>query len=370
MRLRFIVSSLGTSVLVAGLVGSVVGAAPSTVYVGTTSCSNSGSGSQITPYCTIQKGVNSVANGGTVRISAGTYSEQVSIPSGKNNITLRGAGNNTIIKAPSSLTAGGIIVDNSAKGLTLEDLSVSGPFQAAGCNDNEYGVYFENGSSGTISDSSVVNIEDANVALRGCQQAIAIRAGQQSTSKVASITVVGTTITGYQKGAIVVDNTGSNGVIERNTITGYGPVSFTAQNGIQISRGATATVTQNKVSGNEYTGDNGVTTATGILLYQAGKVTISQNTANSNDVGFDVDTMKSSFSQNTANNNTTNGFYIEPTSYKDTFTQNSAKNNSGSNAYTPYDMQDTSTGSGTLGTANTWHQNGCLTSDPALLCKQ
>ena len=130
-------------------------------------------------------------------------------------------------------------------------------------------------------------------------------------------------------------------------------------------------MTKNTVKGNEYTGDNGVTTATGILLYQAGKVSVSQNTVNSNDVGFDVDAMNSSFTQNTANNNTTNGFYVESTSSNDTFTQNSAHNNTGNNAYTDYDMQDNTSGHhGTLGTANTWHQNDCKTSSPAELCRQ
>ena len=52
----------------------------------------------------------------------------------------------------------------------------------------------------------------------------------------------------------MVDGIGSSAVITNNTGTGLGPVNFIAPNGIQVSRGATGTVTGNTISGNVYTG--------------------------------------------------------------------------------------------------------------------
>ena len=52
-----------------------------------------------------------------------------------------------------------------------------------------------------------------------------------------------------------------------NVVTGEGEVAYIAQNGIQISFGATALVKDNTVSGNWYTPTS--YTACGLLFYQA-----------------------------------------------------------------------------------------------------
>ncbi len=54
---------------------------------------------------------------------------------------------------------------------------------------------------------------------------------------------------------------------------GSGKVDYIAQNGIQVSFGANATVKGNIVSGNSYTGAD---TACGLLLYQAGSAVTQQ----------------------------------------------------------------------------------------------
>src|ERR1019366_6592549 len=69
-------------------------------------------------------------------------------------------------------------------------------------------------------------------------------------------TIKNNTVTNYQKGGITVNGPGSSATISGNTVTGFGPVDFIAQNGIQIGFGATGTVTNNTVTGNEYTGAN------------------------------------------------------------------------------------------------------------------
>jgi hypothetical protein len=372
MRIKTIISSASTSVLlIAGLGSGVAGAAaPSTVYVSTKHCSDAGPGTNQTPYCTVQKGLDSVAAGGTVNVDKGTYPEQITMS--KNNVTLKGSGNNTVIQAPASLT-GGNIVDINAKGVTIRDLTVNGPFNSNNCGSTEYGVFFEDKSSGTVTNSQVTNIgETDQTNFGGCQQGVAIRVGSEALSIKATATITNDKVSGYQKGGIVVDGPGTSATVNNNTVDGGGPTSVIARNGIQISRGASADVNNNTVRNNQYVGNSA--TAAGILTYSDANIvknlTAVHNVVNNNDVGFDIDARSSSFTQNTANSNTLNGFYAEPTSKNDTFTQNDVHNTGGNANFTAYDMEDDSTGNGTLGTANTWHQNGCKTSSPAELCRQ
>lgn len=96
-------------------------------------------------------------------------------------------------------------------------------------------------------------------------------------------------ITGYQKGGIVVDNAGSTATITNNVIVGAGPTKIIAQNGLQVSHGATATITGNEVRNNFYLNSRAaddpncpegspgsdvgscLTVATGILVFGAGQ---------------------------------------------------------------------------------------------------
>ena len=77
------VGSALTWLAVAAVMLSVFGAAPvwvqpAEVWVDD-GCSGPGSGTQADPYCTIQDGIDNVANGGTVHVAAGTYDETISI---------------------------------------------------------------------------------------------------------------------------------------------------------------------------------------------------------------------------------------------------------------------------------------------------
>jgi hypothetical protein len=56
-------------------------AAGTTVYVdrGNSACSDSGTGTQATPFCTINAATSKTAPGYTVQVAAGTYPENVSI---------------------------------------------------------------------------------------------------------------------------------------------------------------------------------------------------------------------------------------------------------------------------------------------------
>ena len=64
-------------------------------------------------------------------------------------------------------------------------------------------------------------------------------------------------------------------VVDGNTVTGLGAVDFIAQNGIQVSYGATAKITNNTVTANNYAPPK--VTACGLLIYKAGGVSASKN---------------------------------------------------------------------------------------------
>jgi hypothetical protein len=78
-------------------------------------------------------------------------------------------------------------------------------------------------------------------------------------------TVSDTAVTNYQKGGIVANGPGTKATLVNNKVVGQGPVSYIAQNGIQVAYGATGNITNNTVSGNGYTGPG--TYSAGILVY-------------------------------------------------------------------------------------------------------
>ena len=356
----------------------------------------------------IQAAVLAANPGDTIKVDPGVYSEQVTISHNSlgvtlNNLTLEGSNQNSIIQLPatapiSQTTA--IVVINGPANVTLDKFTVQGPGNGTGSIG--YGIEVLGGASANITNDHVTHIRDNP--LSGDQNGVAILVGRQSLGTTGSATISHDTIDDYQKGGIVVDNTGSSAEIDHSTITGVGPTNLIAQNGIQVSRGATATVTQNTITGNVYTGPG--TFSTGILLFESGAVTISHNTATANDVGIyvfdpsdEVDVDHNAVTQSTfdgidldnttgavlSHNNTDNngddgiglfsstgntldhnessgngiGIFVDLNSGGITLSQNQLKKN------TVLDAEDDSTGGGTAGTDNTWTKNHGKTSLPS-----
>ncbi len=184
--------------------------------------------------------------------------------------------------------------------------NVTGSVNAAGCNigvyygpgitgtvktaqifgANYYGVV-NNGSNVTITKSQIHDIGENP--LNGDQHGVGIyfAYGVPSAGSISS-----NLIWNYQKGGIVVNGTSGIVAVTANTVIGQGPVSYIAQNGIQIGYGAKATVTNNIVTGNSYTGSNDAASG-GIIVVggscYGGALTIGTkitgNTVIGNDVG-------------------------------------------------------------------------------------
>ncbi len=274
-----------------------------TLYV-TPTGTDAGSCALASPCATVMFAHGAAANGDTINIAAGTYVQELDITK---SLTLTGAGaSTTVIKAPAVLTdrvgvipsgnstttdRNAVVLIRGGATVTMQNLQVQGP-GSTNCASLGFGVFVGGGASVTFTNGRIVDVRDAPLPLSGCQNGTGIRYGSSATSQVATGTVSNTTIVGFQKNGITADGTGTNVQMSGNTIIGQSPPPVIAQNAIQVSRGATATITNNTVSdsqcGNPTNCGPGFDKAwsTAILLFEPGATTISGNSLGSSDVGI------------------------------------------------------------------------------------
>jgi hypothetical protein len=282
----------------------------------------------------IQTAINAYP-GGKICISAGTFPEQLTISN--SHTVLMGAGASSTIIEPNSGSGPGslslaavdwdssgsgsvpcgsstcvalaaiILVENSTSGpttgVTVEDLQVNGSAGSnnVACGDDYVGVDFQN-ASGTLTDASVSDVASPPASF-GCQEvsgAVYAYNGYFATgvapSPAVAVTVSHTSVTGYQKNGVTCDDPAETCTLNSDMITGAGPTTLTAQNGVQIAYGALATVKDSTVTGNSFTGStssndwygpNGTYAATGILLYDpATGTTVTKNTVTLDQIGI------------------------------------------------------------------------------------
>jgi hypothetical protein len=191
---------------------------------------------------------------------------------------------------------------------------VTGTLDAGGCH---IGVYYDHATTaGNVTNATIYGASYFGVVVNGDVGAVSVNvtfsqihdigdvpvSGSQHGTAIyyralgagtASGTVSNNTISTYQKGGIVA-NGAVSATISNNAVSGLGPVSYIAQNGIQVGYGAKATVTGNSVTDNAYTGAN-LASSAGILVvggdcfgtglaYTVG-LSITKNTLTGNDVG-------------------------------------------------------------------------------------
>ena len=242
-------------------------------------------------YTTIQAAVSAAAAGSTIKICPGSYPEQVNI---NKNLTLTGVASGTTdspaLVIPSggfaantaSLTSGDLIAAQilveSPATVNISSITVDGSGNtSSSCSDPRLiGIYYQN-ASGTINNVAVRNQSQTATAI-GCAASAGLGIFVQSDSPgTATVTVENSTVRGYQKNGITADETGTTVTINGNSVVGLGPVDA-AQNGIQVAYGATGKVQNNVVTDDIFSGDPSLGTASGILIYDSGNMTISGNT--------------------------------------------------------------------------------------------
>ncbi len=260
----------------------------SVVYVDAATAYGSDLGGRYHPYSSITPAVTRVVADGTVKVADGTYIEQVVID-GK-NLTLKGQSLNAVIQAPntvptcfttSSAKKPIVCVKNGATA-TIDTFTIDGAGKG-NANNQFVGVAFSN-AGGTLKNSLVKDIRDTPFS--GAQHGVAIFS-YNDNGAARTINVWDNVITGFQKNAMALnasDTTPLTIDVRRNQVTGAGPTSVTAQNGIQAwGNLVTGIVDDNDVGGIAYSGSGYV--ATSILPYYA-DLTISNNTVTGGHVGI------------------------------------------------------------------------------------
>jgi hypothetical protein len=255
-------------------------------------------------FATISSALAAAPSGATVKVCAGTYGEQLVITQSV-ILSAHGAVTVTGPAAPPSTTScdadGGSqpnqdVVDICGAGtVKITGFTFQGSWPSNVCYDSIYGVAVLGGAALTMSNSTVENI-GGDPQTDGCQGGVGIEVGEATSATTAdagTATLTNVNVSNYQKNGITVDGAGSNAIITGATVTGTGQTPATAQNGIQISDGATATIKNSQVTGDECNdtaggcGPNGFsdTQAAGILLFDAGKTSVSGTTVSSCDLG-------------------------------------------------------------------------------------
>ena len=248
-------------------------------------------------YSTIQAGVNAANNGDVVIVCASStpYNEQVVIAN--KTVSLKGQTGATIKPAPmvnnafklssSAPVAAAILVQN-ATGVTISNLILDGLNNGFGdCNGNPIGIYYQN-ASGTAGFNAIRNFK-LGAGLEGCQSGLGIFV-EAGAGGIAKVTAQSNSVHDFQKNGITANGVGATLTAAQNTVTGIGPTPNIAQNGIQAGFGATGTIGSNVVTNVVYSPcvDTATCTAssTGILIYQANGVNITQNTVNTTQGGI------------------------------------------------------------------------------------
>jgi len=244
-------------------------------------------------YSTIQGAVNAARPGEHIRVCAGTYPEQVAIDK---SIVLK-ADNGVFVKpvgvAPN--TAGlfqgdplaAVFLVTNAVSVEISGFSMDGSANGfIDCGPRLIGILFQN-SSGLI-EGNVIRHFHLSPALPGCQSGngIEIETTPGNTSNVA---INNNSVDDYQKNGITANELGTIATIDGNVVTGSGPTTGTAQNGIQIGFGASGTITNNTVINHVWSPCIVITecvfNATGILVYESNDVHIGKNVLGTNQVG-------------------------------------------------------------------------------------
>ncbi len=256
-------------------------------------CAPSGNPTILVPgtYPTIQQAIDNAdpAGGDTIQVAAGTYTEQLVI---NKCVTIKGASQaTTIIQSPAVLANSSVpliganrksIVEIAANSyVTMKDLTVTGPLPFSATR--VYGIFVVQNATLKMSDSRVTAIHQTG-GIDGVQNGGGIAAGNSTYNQIGSIDLDSVTVDNVQKTGIIVDRVNSTGTITNSTISGIGPTTIIAQNGIQFSGNASGSVTNSSINGHEYTPNT--YSSAGILPFDARNVTASGNTFSGNDVGI------------------------------------------------------------------------------------
>ncbi|MBU4509925.1 DUF1565 domain-containing protein, partial [bacterium] len=225
------------------------------IYVDAGNTTGIEDGTQTHPFDTIAEGIDAVAPGKSVVVSAGTYNEQLII---NKEITLQGAG-----KGSTSITILVGYIGNLIT-VTADDVTISG-FNIDGRSNADIGIYSDSSSSIEISGNIIQNQQDSGILYSSAVN-----------NYPSGIYVYNNDICFNSKNGIKVTGEGS-GIIESNTITKN-------TNGIRTSDSAYLEIKHNNINDNS---------SSGIICQGSSFLLIWDNEITINDYGIKVGVLSS-----------------------------------------------------------------------------
>jgi parallel beta-helix repeat protein len=251
-------------------------------------------------FATISAALSAASAGDTVSVDPGVYQEQVAVA--KNGIKLVANTPTSLTKILAPTALNGSIVDISGASVVLKGFTIDGGGNAAGLIDSA--VRVEDGASATIRNNHITGLFIGS----NSQIGFGIRVGTAATTAATSAKILNNVIDTYQKDGIIVDGSGVSAIVSGNVVTGDGPIASVAQNGVEVSHDASASVTFNTVTQNQYTGSDFI--AVGIVVFHdtTGSVVVAQNHVNQNESGASTDTVNGTvLTNNDLSGNTLDG---------------------------------------------------------------
>jgi nitrous oxidase accessory protein NosD len=246
-------------------------------------------------YTTIQAAVDAASPGARIHVCPGTYPEQITITK---SLTIDA--DNGVLIVPAMMTgnitslvsgdplAVAISVQN-AEDVDIDGLIVDGSNNGlTACAPSLIGILYQN-ASGRVAHNTVRNfiLTGSNI---GCQSGNAIEV-ETATDGSSRVEISENSVNNYQKNGVTANETGTEIDLEGNTVTGVGPTTGAAQNGVQIGYGAGGRVRNNTITDNVYspcTASTCDTNAAGILIYNSDGIDIENNSVGTNQVGIYV----------------------------------------------------------------------------------
>jgi nitrous oxidase accessory protein NosD len=248
-------------------------------------------------FTRIQDAIDAASPGDHIRICKGAYVEQLTIrkaldiDADSGAVLMPGAmkQNTTSLFSGAPIATAILVADTTD--VSISGLTVDGTNNGISeCSPDLEGVTFQN-ASGNIERAAIRNFKLGS-GLGGCQSGtgLLVQSGRGGISKVE---IEDCTIHDFQKNGITANEAGTAAFIRRNVVTGMGPTTAIAQNGIQIGFGAGGEIGKNTVTNNVYANCTAVETctavATNILVTQSDGVEVSGNRAGISQVAIFVD---------------------------------------------------------------------------------
>jgi nitrous oxidase accessory protein NosD len=236
-------------------------------------------------FDSIQNAVNAASPGDEISICNGIYKEQVTINKALDIDADTGAFlvPNTMHQNATSFSGTPIaaaIVVMDAMNVSITGLTVDGINNAIEqCSPRLIGVFFRN-ASGELKQTAIRNFKLSGSTTNGCQSGTGIFV-ESGSGGVSTVTIANCSIHDFQKNGITANETGTTVQIQSNVITGLGPVTGAAQNGIQIGFNAGGSIAGNTVTNNVWSPCTSTTNCaavgTNILVVQSDKVMVTRN---------------------------------------------------------------------------------------------